>query len=352
MHQATEKIPVLLVGNFLSARLGTRGVCEDLAAQLARLGWPVCTTSDKAGRLSRLVDMLGTVWRKRHDYAVAQVDVYSGPAFRWAEAVCRMLRLIDKPYVLTLHGGNLPDFARRRPGRARRLLNSAVAVTTPSRYLFEQMAAYRADLCLHPNPLNLGAYRFRLRRRVQPRLIWLRAFHDIYNPRLAPRALSVLGQAFPSARLTMIGPDKGDGSLQATERTAAALGVGERIRFAGRVPKSAVGRWLDQGDIFLNTTNFDNTPISVLEAMACGLCVVSTNVGGLSYILEDGRDALLVPPDDPAAMARAVARVLTEPDLAARLSFNARQKVEQFDWAVMLPKWERLLIGAARRRSN
>jgi glycosyltransferase involved in cell wall biosynthesis len=327
-------------------------VCEDLAAELARLGWQVSTTSDKAGRLSRLIDMLGTVWRKRHDYAVAQVDVYSGAAFRWAEAVCRMLGWIDKPYVLTLHGGNLPDFARRQPGRARRLLNSAVAVTTPSRYLFEQMAVYRADLCLHPNPLKLGAYRFRLRQPAQPRLVWLRAFHKVYNPQLAPRALSLIRQRFLSAHLTMIGPDKGDGSLQATERAAAALGVTGQIRFAGRVANTAVGRWLDEGDIFLNTTDFDNTPVSVLEAMAAGLCVVSTNVGGLSYILEDERDALLVPPDDPAAMARAVERILTEPDLAARLSFNARQKVEQFDWAVMLPKWERLLIGAARQGSN
>ena len=64
---------------------------------------------------------------------------------------------------------------------------------------------------------------------------------------------------------------------------------------------------LNEFDIFLNTTFVDNTPVSVLEAMACGLCVVSTDVGGLSFLLEHEGDALLVPPDNPKAMAAAVA---------------------------------------------
>src|SRR5262249_42317858 len=86
------QVPVLLVGNFLSSTLGTRSVCEDLAAQLAAAHWPVLTTSTRRGRLPRLLDMVSTAWRRRHEYAVAQVDVFSGPAFVWAEAVCSLLR--------------------------------------------------------------------------------------------------------------------------------------------------------------------------------------------------------------------------------------------------------------------
>jgi glycosyltransferase involved in cell wall biosynthesis len=98
----------------------------------------------------------------------------------------------------------------------------------------------------------------------------------------------------------------------------------------------------------LNTTNVDNTPISILEAMACGLCVVSTSVGGIPYLLEHEHDALLVPPNDPEAMAIAVRRLLTEPGLAERLSRNGRQKAEQFDWSIILPQWEALLISVAQ----
>ena len=96
---------------------------------------------------------------------------------------------------------------------------------------------------------------------------------------------------------------------------------------------------LGSSDIFLNTTNFDNTPVSVLEAMACGLSVVSTNVGGIPFLLEHEVDSLLVPPDQPTLMANAVQRLLSEPGLATRLSQVARHKVEKFDWEFVLPLW-------------
>jgi len=334
---------VLIVGNFLSAAGYTRNYCEDLAERLRAAGWSVITTSHKPNRLAKLIDMVTTAWRRRGEYQVAQVDVFSGPAFLWAEAVCWTLRRAGKPYILTLHGGNLPEFASRYPKRVSRLLNSAAAVTTPSRYLLERMKAYRSDIRLIPNAIDLSRYRFRLRQVAQPRLVWVRSFHSIYNPTLAPRMLAQLVSKFPDISLTMVGPDKGDGSLQATQKLTEELGLNGHIVFTGGVPKAAVPEWLDKGDIFINTTNVDNTPVSVLEAMACGLCVVSTNVGGIPYLLEHENDALLVPPDDPKAMAEAVRRILTEPELAKRLSANARSKVEGFDWSVVLPQWECLL---------
>jgi glycosyltransferase involved in cell wall biosynthesis len=347
----TAKRPsVMIVGKFPSTPSGKRGVCAELAARLTRRGWAVQTTSAREGRVSRLLDILCSVWWKQHDYEVAQVDVFSGLAFLWAEAACWTLRRARKPYVLTLHGGNLPAFARRWSGRVRRLLKSAVLVTTPSRYLSEQMRPYRDDLLVLPNALELGVYPFRVRAAPKPRLVWLRSFHGIYNPALAPRVLHRLLPDCPDAELVMVGPDHADGSLEATRRAARELGVSDRVRMPGGVPKATVGAWLNAGDIFLNTTNIDNTPVSVLEAMACGLCVVSTDVGGLPYLLDHGHDALLVPPDDPEAMAAAVRRALTEPGAGERLSRNARAKAEQADWAGVLPRWERLLALAAGGR--
>lgn len=340
---------VLLVGNFLSvARQGTRSVCEDLAERLGSSGWVVFTASNRPGRLKRLLDMVMTAWRRQHIYAIAQVDVYSGKAFVWAEVVCTLLRLIGKPYILTLHGGNLPAFARRWPGRVQRLFNPAVAITTPSHYLLEQMQSYRQDLCLLPNPLDLQRYAYRARIQPQPELVWIRAFHAIYNPSLAPQVVAQLTQDFPKIHLMMIGPDKGDGSLAKTQATAKDIAVSECITFQQGIPKTAVPYWMNTGDIFLNTTNVDNTPVTVMEAMACGLCIVSTNVGGVPYLLEHEYDALLVPPNDPAAMAQAVRRLLTEPGLGEKLSRNARQKAEQFDWSLILPRWETLLLAPAK----
>jgi glycosyltransferase involved in cell wall biosynthesis len=338
---------LLMVGHFLSSSVGTRSVCEDLADRLSAAGWPVWTTSTHLGRLRRLSDMMLTAWRRRRQYAVVQVDVYSGPAFVWAEMTCRVLRLAHKPYVLTLHGGNLPNFARREPRRVQRLLGSAAAVTTPSRYLLEQMRPYSARLHLLPNALQIDNYEFRPRQHPRPHLVWLRAFHSIYQPELAVEVVSRLVGGFPEIALTMAGPDKRDGSRSRTEALAEQLGIGSRVALPGRVPKAEVPACLNRGDVFLNTTTVDNAPVSVLEAMACGLCVVSTNVGGIPYLLEDQRDALLVPAGDAEAMAAAVRRLLTEPGLAERLSRGARDKAEQFAWSVVLPQWEELLMGIA-----
>lgn len=337
------KRPVLLVGNFLASKTGNHTLCEDLAVRLSNLGWPVLKTSNKASRIPRLLHMLKVAWRKRDAYSVALVDVYSGFAFGWAEAVCFVLRMVGKPYALMLRGGNLPTFAQRWPRRVKWLLCSADIVLAPSQFLCHQMSSFRADIREQPNPLNLALYPFRFRTQLKPNLMWLRAFHGIYNPSLAPKVVALLAADFPEVRLTMVGPDKGDGSLDEMWTTAKALGVAERITVSGGVRKEAVPQWLAQGDIFLNTTNIDNTPISVLEAMACGLCVVSTNVGGLTYLLENEREALLVPPNDAAAMAAAIRRLLTQHETAALLSLSGRRKVEPLDWSRLEPEWEKLL---------
>jgi len=338
------KPTILFVGNFLSARSNTRPFIEELAKYMENVGWNIICTSKIFTRPLRLMDMVYTILASRSKYSVGHIVVFSGSAFIWAEISSWILKVLRKPFVLSLHGGSLPVFAGRWPGRVRRLLKSAVVVITPSRYLLEQMHPYRSELRLLSNPLNLQAYEFRARPRPRPSLIWLRSFHKIYNPSLAAVVLAKLIVDIPDIYLTMVGPDKGDGSLQLTQQIAKDLGVSGMIRFTGGVANAEVCDWLDQGDIFINTTNIDNTPISVLEAMACGLCVVSTNVGGIPYLLSDEEDSLLVPPNDPAAMTSAVRRILTEPGLAVRLSQNARQKVEQFDWSVILPQWEALFL--------
>jgi len=319
-----------------------------LAHRLAAAGHRVIMTSHKVSRPFRMLDMIGASWRFRNVYDVAHVDVFSGSAFMWAEATCLVFKMCKKPYILTLHGGNLPVFAQRWSGRVRRLLTYAAAITAPSSYLQEKMQPYCSNIIVLPNPLDLSLIHYRLRLSPQPNLLWLRAFHEIYNPLLAVRALARLIDKFPDIHLSMVGRDKGDGALQRVKEEASLLGVIGRLSLPGGVPHNEVPAWIDRSDIFINTTNYDNTPVSVLEAMAGGMCVVSTQVGGIPYLLVHGQDALLIPRDDVDAMVDMVIRVLTEPGLAERLSNNARNKVEKCDWTVVLPQWERLFEGALK----
>jgi L-malate glycosyltransferase len=346
----SPKPAVLFIGNFLSNSGASRGVCEDLVEHLRSAGWEVRAASAKHAKAPRMLEMAGAVWRGRRREDVVHVDVFSGEAFVWAAAVVGLLRSLRKPYVLTLRGGSLPEFAARWPGAVRRVLAGAHTVTVPSEFLRREMERYRSDLFLLPNPLSITAYPFRKRDRARPRLVWLRAFHETYNPSLAPRVLAVLMRSHPDAELTMIGPDRGDGSLARARAEARKLGVEDRVRFVDQIPKVAVGEHLSKADVFLNTTNVDNAPVSVLEALACGLCVVSTDVGGIPDYVRNGEEALLVPPDDAEAMAAAVRHVLSEPGLAERLSAGGRARAEKADWSVVLPQWEGLFAAASARK--
>jgi glycosyltransferase involved in cell wall biosynthesis len=350
LTSATSRLPrTFIAANFLSSDGGSRSVVEDLAERMRAGGYELVTASHHRGGLARGAHMLATALLGRARYDAAVVDLYSGRAFLIGEALSFVLKLLGRPFVLVLRGGSLPRFAERHPRRVRACLARAAAVAAPSPYLLEAMRPFCDELRLLPNPVNADAYEARVRRTAEPRLVWLRSFHEIYNPSLAPRVVALLAGEFPDIRLTMVGRDKGDGSLQRTHEVAAALGVADRITFVGGVHKRDVPAHLSRGDIFLNTTDVDNTPVSVLEALATGLCVVSTNVGGVPHLLEDGRDALLVAPRDAGAMAAAVRRLLTDAPLAERLSRAGLQKAAGFDWSHVFPQWERLLASVAGR---
>lgn len=344
---------VLVLGFFSGRHSGMyRFVTEDLIDHLTAIGWQVTGASAYRNRPLRLIDMMLTSWRARPAYDVAVIDVFSGLAFRQAEANVWQLQRLKKPFVLTLHGGNLPEFSKKHPERVRRLLGAAAAVTAPSGYLRGALHHLRADIMLVPNPLDLSLYHYRQRGQFRPRLLYLRALHAVYNPMLAVRVVAHLRSSFPDIQLAMVGPDKGDGTLQAVQAEINRLGVGEQVKIIGGVPKSTVPSWHDQADIFINPTNVDNTPISLMEAMASGLCVVSTNVGGIPDLVADGQEALLVPPDDVEAMAAAVTRVLTEPGLGQRLTTAAAAHAAQLDWETVIQQWDQLLTSVTASSPN
>lgn len=348
-----NKIPVLIIGNFISKHTGAFGVCEELANQLIRRGWPILISSDIKNKFTRHINQLWTIISKRNQYQLASLDVFSGLSFILTELCVVVLRIIKKPFILVLHGGNLPILAGHNPRRMKRFLQSANAVVAPSRYLAERMHNYRPDIQIVPNGIDVPKYLYKNRNNPEPILLWLRAFHKIYNPPMAINVVSTLSQKLPVIMLRMGGGDSGDGSLSETRMLAKHLGVSGKVEYSGKIQKSDIPTWLQMGDIFINTTMVDNTPVSILEAMACGLCVVSTNVGGIPYMLENEKDALLVPPNDPETMAQAIEKLFSkESGLAKSLSENARKKIEKFDWEVIIPQWEELFLQVFQRTHN
>jgi glycosyltransferase involved in cell wall biosynthesis len=311
--------------------------------------WPVQSSSSRQRRAARLVDMIAACLVKGSRSDVAHVDVFSGNAFWWAEISAWALRRSGCPYILTLHGGNLPAFARRWPHRVDRLLRSAAAVTAPSGYLAEAMRRFRGDVLLLPNGIDLAAYPCRVRPGAAPRLVWIRSFHRMYDPALAIKVVAALSAQHPQVQLVMVGPDR-DGTLSDVRRLAARMDVSSRVRFVPGVAKHEVPKYLSDADIFLNTTTVDNMPVTLLEAMACGLSVISTSAGGVPWLVQHERNGLLVDAGDEAGMTAAVERVLADPTFAGALMKNARAFAENFDWSAILPRWQQLLAAHARNR--
>jgi glycosyltransferase involved in cell wall biosynthesis len=132
------------------------------------------------------------------------------------------------------------------------------------------------------------------------------------------------------------------------------LGVTDAVRFAGRLDPDQMANLYRSADLTLNPSRADNTPNSILESLACGVPVVSTDVGGVPFLVEHGQTAWLVPPDSPVATAAAIARVLDDTAVRQRLIANGLALARNCSWNVVRTQWlelyRSLSVGAPLRR--
>jgi glycosyltransferase involved in cell wall biosynthesis len=163
------------------------------------------------------------------------------------------------------------------------------------------------------------------------------------------RAFARVQRQVPSAALTVAGYGSERAML---EQLVTSLGL-RHVRFTGRVPPDEMAKLLNEADILLNSPDIDNMPLSLIEAQAAGLPVVSTSTGGIPYIVKDGETGLLVPPGDDEALARAAMRLLDEPGLALRLTRAARAScLSQYTWPAVQDQWVQLYRDLAARRAR
>ncbi len=315
---------------------------EELATRLSPAHYCCRLASSQPNRYLRLLDILWTILRWRRQTDILSLQVYSGLSFLVEDAASWLARRLGLRIVMVLHGGAMPEFQARHPGWVGRVLRRADRLVSPSRYLAGVLGESGYDVEVIPNGMEIGRYPFRLRSVGSPRLIWLRAFHAVYQPEMAIHVVERLAAEFPKISLNMIGPSYGHEALQASQHLIDRLGLRDRVQIVGYVPKSDIPGWLDQAEVFLNTTRYESFGITVMEAAACGLPVITTDVGELPFIWKQGQNALLVGPDDVDGMADRVKQVLANQELAERLSFSARQTAEQYDWAKILPQWDQL----------
>lgn len=331
---------ILYIGNKLAAHGRNQTGIDTLGPLLEAHGFQVVYASSQKSKLLRLFDMLGTTLRHGFGVDYVLIDTYSTVNFWYALLVSQLCRVLKIKYIPILHGGDLPRRLKQNPRLCRMVFGHSQVNVAPSGYLLEAFTEAGFQTFRVPNAIPVEDYTFKQRKVLRPRLLWVRAFSGIYNPQMAVRVLAALKANYPDAALCMVGPDK-DGSLADVRTLAEELGV--EVKFTGGLSKKEWTELAQDCDIFINTTHYDNMPVSVIEAMALGLAVVSTNVGGLPYLLEDQKTALLVNDNDAQEMTKCIDFLLKNPDFTLKMVQNAHNYIGAFDAGKVAVRWVEIL---------
>jgi glycosyltransferase involved in cell wall biosynthesis len=281
----------------------------------------------------RLAPYLLALWRAAGRVQLLHVMANSGWSWHLYSAPAIWIgHLRGCAVVVNYRGGEADAFLRASQASVRPSLRRADAVIVPSGFLEWVFGKYSVATQVVPNIINLERFSARpegLADPSAPQILVARNLEPLYDNETALRAFALVRGHHPGARLVIAGSGPSRAGL---EQLAAELGVAAAVRFTGRVDNAGMGALYQGADMMLNPSTIDNMPNSVLEALASGVPVISTDVGGVPFMVEDGVTALLVPPRAPQAMAAAMLRLLAEPLLAASLRTAGLDYVRQYAW--------------------
>ena len=240
-------------------------------------------------------------------------------------------KLFRARVVLHYHSGEAADHLSTWGVLVHPWLRLADAIVVPSDYLKRIFAEHGYVARVIRNVVDLSRLTYRERLPLRPRLISTRNLEPYYRVDVVLDAFRRLRVAVPEATLTIAGY----GSEESRLRSLA----GEGVRFTGKVDPAAMPALLDEADIFVNASIVDNQPVSLLEACAAGLPVVSTPTGDIAAMVRHEETGLLVPPLDAGALASAVVSLLRDPASAASLARQAREEIDRYTWAAVRDEW-------------
>lgn len=319
-----------------------------LSRQFAKADYPVIATSSTINRYLRLIDITLTLIRMRKSVDILSLEVYGGNSFVVEDVASFLGKLFGFKIAMVLHGGDIPHFVEKFPRWSHRVLARADVLVTPSTYLARALTQHGLQSQIIPNVIELDAYPYRERSQINPRLLWMRTFHPVWNPAMAIRTLHKLKKHVPEASLVMAGQDKGMQSEMLA--LASSLGIADAVQFPGFLNMEGKLREGDAADIFISTSTTDNMPVAIIEACAMGLPVVTTRVGGIPDLLIEGETGLFVESGDDDAMVNAILRLLRDPVLTQRLSTNGRKLALRSSWSEVRKQWEQLFDETLRVR--
>jgi L-malate glycosyltransferase len=244
-------------------------------------------------------------------------------------------RACGRPVVLHYHSGEAEDHLANWGRFVHPWLRLADRIVVPSEYLRDVFGRHGYPVTVIPNVIDPARFVFGERPLLRPRLLSVRNLETHYGIDTILRAFALVRARRSDATLAVAGV----GSEAAALRVLATELGDAGVRFVGRVEPADMPALMRDADILLNASRVDNQPVTLLEAFAAGLPVITTPTGDIPSLVQGGDAGRLVPVDDPAAMARAVERLIAEPEGALGMVRRARRRVERHTWAHVRSAW-------------
>jgi glycosyltransferase involved in cell wall biosynthesis len=257
-------------------------------------------------------------------------------------------RLFGKKVILNYRSGEAEDHLRCWPRTAAPIMRLADELIVPSQYLVDVFWKFGLRASAVANIIDPDRFRFKERKPLLPIFLSNRNLYPLYNVGCILRAFAKIQQKFPQARLIIAG----DGSQRPMLESLASELKLQNIEFRGRVAPHKMHELYDEAHIFLNSSNIDNMPGSILESFGTGMPVVSTSAGGIRCIVTHEQTGLLVPRNDHDAMAAWAVRLLESPDLANSIARNAYEECAAYKWETVREKWLAVYARLAGREES
>lgn len=332
---------ILYFGNKTSGYKSSKSMLETLEPLFGEFAI-VRSASAKKNQLFRLADMVILFLRYYRSADFVLIDVYSTRAYLYTATIGRLAQFFGKKYVLILHGGNLPHRFIRKEKSMRKLFLRAHAVIAPSNYLKQFFESKGIPTHFIPNIIELSNYPFLERIEFKPTFLALRGFDKPYNPLMTLKTIEIVREKYPDVKLYFVG------STVETEYPAIVDYIQQHqleknVEILPKMPKSEWIALSKKADFMLTNPVIDNTPVSVIEGMALGLVIVSTDVGGVPFLVNNNENACLVSSDNENEMAAVLFELLSNQSKCKELTKNGRLKAASFDWEIVKEDWKKIV---------
>lgn len=298
----------------------------------------------------RLLPYLLRLWRGSGRNDLVHVLGNSGWAwYLFAAPALHIAHWRGRPALLNYRGGLAEAFFATAWQRVEKTLRITDALAVPTEFLQQVFAGRGQRAEIVPNILDNALFQPAVTPVHQLHIVVTRNLEALYDNASALRAFALVQKQVPDARLTLAGEGPERSNL---EQLARQLGISERVSFAGRLPREQVASLLQSARIVLNPSTADNSPNSLIEAMAAGVPIVSTAVGGVPQLCRANREALLVPAGAPEPMATALLRLHRDESLRANLVHAGLQRAAEFSWPAVWPQLQHCYRAAIAQRSQ